>query len=71
MQFALKSIKNFANLNAQLLANKSKNAVRFESQNIIWDFEELNYQANALAKGLLSIKHKKSKKHKMQMTIFC
>jgi len=56
----LKNFNRFATLNAQYLANKSRNAVRFESQNISWDFEEANYQAIALSKGLTSLSFQKS-----------
>jgi hypothetical protein len=35
----LKLTSRFSNLNAQFLLNKSRNAVRFESQNLLWDYE--------------------------------
>ncbi len=35
----LKTINKFSTLNAQFLLNKSRNAVRFESQNLLWDYE--------------------------------
>ena len=31
-------LRNFATINAQYLANRNKNAVRFQSQNINWDY---------------------------------
>ena len=49
--------KCFSTINAQYVANRTKNAVRFESQNINWDYEELNYQSVALAKGLKSLNY--------------
>jgi hypothetical protein len=60
MRLIQKSLNKFATLNAQFLLNKNKNAVRFESQNINWDFEEVNYQAVALAKGLAALSYQKS-----------
>lgn len=38
MRIITRSIQGFANLNAQYALNKNKNAVRFESQNLSWDF---------------------------------
>ncbi len=55
-----KAFNKFATLNSQFLLNKSRNAVRFESQNILWDYEESNYQSQAFAKGLASLSFKKS-----------
>lgn len=55
MQTILRSRRYFASLNAQFLANRMRNAVRFESQNIAWDHEELNFQSTAFAKGLASL----------------
>lgn len=60
MNTLLKCFNRFGTLNAQFLLNKSKNAVRFESQNIIWDFEEANFQSQAFAKGLASLSFQKS-----------
>lgn len=51
----VRNFNKFGSLNAQAVANKSKNAVRFESQNVLWDHEEVNYQSVALAKGLTSL----------------
>lgn len=31
-------MRQFATINAQYLANPTKNAVRFESQNVNWDY---------------------------------
>ncbi len=39
MKLVQKLTNNFATLNAQYLANKNRNAVRFHSQNINWNFE--------------------------------
>lgn len=38
MRVIARSIQGFANLNTQLAANKNRNAVRFESQNLNWDY---------------------------------
>lgn len=38
MRIVTRAIQGFANLNAQYVANKNKNAVRFESQNLSWDY---------------------------------
>lgn len=38
MRIVARSIQRFANLNVQYAANKNRNAVRFESQNLSWDF---------------------------------
>ncbi len=38
MRTLSKLTSNFSTLNAQYLLNKNKNAVRFESQNINWNF---------------------------------
>jgi hypothetical protein len=61
MNTLLRSFNRFGTLNAQFLLNKSKNAIRFESQNLTWDFEEANYQSQAFAKGLASLSFQKSK----------
>jgi hypothetical protein len=59
--YALSKLSSrFATLNAQYLLNKSRNAVRFESQNILWDYEEANFQALAFSKGLTSLAFQKS-----------
>lgn len=55
----LRLFNRFGSLNAQFQRNKSRNAVRFESQNIIWDHEEANFQTQALAKGLSSLNFQK------------
>jgi hypothetical protein len=60
MNNIIRAFYRFGSLNTQFLRNKSKNAVRFESQNIIWDFEEVNYQSTAFSKGLLSLNFQKS-----------
>jgi hypothetical protein len=70
MNTILRNFSRFATLNAQFLLNKSKNAIRFEAQNIIWDFEEANYQSQAFSKGLASLAFQKSKPTITQMTIF-
>ena len=62
--------KCFSTINAQYVANRTKNAVRFESQNINWDYEELNYQSVALAKGLKSLNYAESTKFITKMTIY-
>lgn len=38
MQLIRTFTQRFSTLNAQYLLNKNKNAVRFESQNINWNF---------------------------------
>jgi hypothetical protein len=55
-----KTFNRFATLNTQFLLNKSRNAVRFESQNLLWDYEESNYQSQVFAKGLASLSFKQS-----------
>lgn len=37
MRIVTRSVQRFA-LNVQYAANKNRNAVRFESQNLSWDF---------------------------------
>jgi hypothetical protein len=71
MTMILRTLNRFSTLNAQFLLNKSRNAVRFESQNILWDFEETNYQSQAFSKGLASLNFQKSKVEVIQMTTFC
>ena len=71
MQLLLRRTQAFSSLATQYLLNKSRNAVRFESQNIIWDFEELNYQSNALAKGLSTMSFTASTPYPMQTTPCC
>jgi hypothetical protein len=60
MNTIFRNFNRFATLNAQYLVNKSRNAVRFETQNILWDYEEANYQSQAFAKGLASLSFKSS-----------
>jgi hypothetical protein len=60
MKIIQKISNNFTTLNAQYLINKNRNAMRFEAQNISWNFDEVNYQASALIKGLTSMKFKSS-----------
>lgn len=67
----LRTINKFSTLNAQFLINKSRNAVRFESQNLLWDYEESNYQTQAFTKGFASLSFKKSKFYKIKMTTSC
>lgn len=55
MKIVQRSWAKFATLNTQYLANKNKNAVRFEAQNLSWDFEVADYHCKAFAKGLKSI----------------
>ena len=62
MRVVQKSIRSFGTLNAQYLANKNKNAVRFQAQNLSWDFEVLEYHSKAFAKGLRSLNFSDSKK---------
>ena len=38
MRFLQRLNNNFSTLKAQYLLNKNRNAVRFESQNINWNF---------------------------------
>lgn len=38
MRIVARNIQRFANLNTQYAANKNRNAVRFETQNLSWDF---------------------------------
>lgn len=64
----LKTINKFSTINAQFLLNKSRNAVRFESQNLLWDYEESNYQTQAFTKGLASLSFKKSTNKTIKMT---
>lgn len=71
MNTVLKSLSRFGSLNAQYLINKSRNAVRFESQNTLWDFEEVNYQSVAFSKGLASLAFQRSHLSPMQMTTSC
>ena len=66
---ALRLTRQFGALNAQYQLNKSRNAVRFEAQNIIWDYEEVNYQVNAFSKGLASLNFSKSILFSIKMTI--
>ena len=68
---ALRLSHRFGALNAQYQANKSRNAVRFEAQNIIWDYEEVNYQTQAFAKGLASLNIQKSTIISIKTTTFC
>lgn len=53
----LRNAYRFGALDAQFQLNKSRNAVRFESQNLTWDYEESNYQTQAFAKGLASLRY--------------
>lgn len=39
MNTLLKNFNRFGTLNTQFLQNKLKNAIRFESQNLTWDYE--------------------------------
>ena len=39
MKVILRDLFKFSTLNTQYNINKSRNAVRFESQNISWNFE--------------------------------
>lgn len=55
MRIVTRSLQGFANLNAQYALNKNKNAVRFESQNLSWDFQVVEYHCKAFAKGLKSL----------------
>jgi hypothetical protein len=59
MRLINRSLYKFANLNVQYAANKNKNAVRFESQNLNWDFEVVEYHCKAFAKGLKSLNFEK------------
>ena len=68
---ALKLYHRFGALNAQFQANKSRNAVRFEAQNIIWDYDEVNYQTQAFSKGLASLNIQKSKVISIKTITFC
>lgn len=56
MRIVTRTIQGFANLNTQFVANKNKNAVRFESQNLSWDYEVAEYHCKAFAKGLKSLR---------------
>jgi hypothetical protein len=60
MNTLLRNINRFGSLNAQFLINRSRNAVRFETQNLLWDYEEANYQSVAFAKGLASLAFQQS-----------
>lgn len=61
MRIVTRNLQRFASLNTQFAANKNKNAVRFESQNLNWDFEVVEYHCKAFAKGLKSLKFDKGK----------
>ena len=52
MRIMNRSLHRFATLNAQALANKNKNSVRFETPNLSWDFEVVDYHCKAFGKGL-------------------
>lgn len=54
-----KLCRRFGSLNTQFQLNKARNAVRFETQNTIWDYEEANYHTQAFSKGLASLKFQK------------
>jgi hypothetical protein len=69
MKAVLRNLNKFGTLNAQYLLNKSRNAVRFESQNIIWDYEESNFQALAFSKGLTSLAFQKGSEQYIQAII--
>jgi hypothetical protein len=56
MQKVLRLSHRFGSLNAQFQLNKARNAVRFEAQNLLWDYEETNYHAQAFTKGLASLR---------------
>ena len=62
MRLIHKCCRTFANINTQFIANKAANAVRFESQNVNWDQEEVNYQSMAFAKGLKTLSFGESTK---------
>jgi hypothetical protein len=64
MRIVTRRIQGFANLNVQYAANKNRNAVRFESQNLSWDFQVVDYHCKAFAKGLKSLKFDKGILHK-------
>ena len=38
MRIISRNIQKFANLNTQFAVNKNRDAVRFESQNLNWDY---------------------------------
>ena len=56
MRLINKTMYQFGSLNAQMLANKNKNSVRFEAQNLAWDYEVVDYHCKAFAKGLKQIR---------------
>lgn len=68
MQTVLRLANRFASLSAQYNLNKSRNAVRFETQNLLWDFEESNYHTLAFSKGLLSLNFQKGTYSFIQVT---
>lgn len=55
MQRVLRLTHRFGSINAQYQINKSRNAVRFEAQNLLWDYNETNYHTTAFSKGLASL----------------
>lgn len=59
MRIVTRNLQKFASLNTQYAVNKNKNAVRFESQNLNWDFQVVEYHCKAFAKGLKSLKFDK------------
>lgn len=70
MRLAVPTFYRLSALNTQFLANKNKNAVRFESQNLSWDFELVEYHSKAFAKGLQALEFGKGKSFNIQVTIF-
>lgn len=71
MQTVLRLANRFASLSTQYNLNKSRNAVRFETQNLLWDFEESNYHTLAFSKGLLSLNFRKGTNSLIQVTTSC
>lgn len=55
MRIINKTLHKFGNLNAQVIANKNKNSIRFEAQNLAWDYQIVDYHCKAFAKGLKQI----------------
>ncbi len=52
LMFLTRIVRSFGQLHAQFQSNKLRNAVRFENQDIDWDYEQVHYYTQALSKGL-------------------
>jgi hypothetical protein len=70
MTLVVRALQRFSNANAQLAVNKNRNAVRFASQNLSWDFEVAEYHCRAFAMGLRSLNFAKGTRHATQAATF-